>query len=105
MSQGSLSAVLVGRYISAMTSQHSAITLHLNIGNATVSDLKGKMDLQLNAGNLTVSSAQITDGSSFRFDAGNITANLSMTQAATHSVQVNAGNASLTLPRRISMRG
>ena len=56
------------------------------------------MDLQLNAGNLTVSGAQVTDSSSLRTDAGNITANLSMTPKAALSVQVNAGNASLTLP-------
>jgi hypothetical protein len=80
------------------TPQQTAVTLRLNAGNATVSDLNGKMDLQLNAGNLTVSGAQVTDSSSLRTDAGNITASLSMTPAATLSVQVNAGNAALTLP-------
>jgi hypothetical protein len=80
------------------TPQQTAVTLRLNAGNATVSDLTGKMDVQLNAGNLTVSGTQVTDNSSLRADAGNITANLSMTPKATLSVQVNAGNASLTLP-------
>ncbi len=80
------------------TPQQTAVTLRLNAGNATVSDLQGKMDLQLNAGNLTVSGAQVTDSSSLRTDAGNITATLSMTPKAALSVQVNAGNASLTLP-------
>jgi hypothetical protein len=80
------------------TPEATSLTLHLSAGNATVSDLKGKMDLQLNAGNLTVNRAQVTDGSSLRTDAGNITATLSMTPKATLSVQVNAGNASLTLP-------
>ncbi len=80
------------------TPQQTAVTLRLNAGNASLSDLNGKMDLQLNAGNLTVSGAQLTGSSSLRTDAGNITANLSMTQAATLNVHVNAGNASLTLP-------
>jgi Putative adhesin len=80
------------------TPQQTAVTLRLNAGNATVSDLQGKLDLQLNAGNLTVSGAQVTDSSSLRADAGNITASLSMTPKAALSVQVNAGNTSLTLP-------
>jgi hypothetical protein len=80
------------------TPEATSLTLRLSAGNATVSDLKGKMDLQLNAGNLTVNGAQVTDSSSLRTDAGNITATLSMTPKATLSVQVNAGNASLTLP-------
>jgi hypothetical protein len=80
------------------TPQETAATLRLNAGNATVSDLKGKMDLQLNAGNLTLNSTQVTDNSSLHTDAGNITADLSMAPRATLSVQVNAGNASLTLP-------
>jgi hypothetical protein len=80
------------------TPQETAVTLRLNAGNATVTDLHGTMDLQLNAGNLTVSGAHVTDSSSLRTDAGNITANLSMTTAATLSIQVNAGNAALTLP-------
>ena len=80
------------------TPQQTTVTLRLNAGNATVSDLHGKMDLQLNAGNLTVSGTQVTDSSSFRTDAGNITATLSMAPKAALSVQVNAGNTSLTLP-------
>jgi hypothetical protein len=80
------------------TPQETAVTLRLNAGNATISDLHGKMDLQLNAGNLTVSGAQVTGSSSLHTDAGNITADLSMSPATALSVQVNAGNASLTLP-------
>jgi hypothetical protein len=80
------------------TPQDTAVTLRLNAGNATMSDLKGKMDLQLNAGNLTVRGAQVIDGSALRTDAGNITATLSMTPKATLNVQVNGGNVTLTLP-------
>jgi hypothetical protein len=86
------------------TPQETTVTLRLNAGNATVSDLKGTMDLQLNAGNLTVSGAQVTNSSSLRTDAGNITASLSMAPKAALSVQVNAGNASLTLPSETPAR-
>jgi hypothetical protein len=86
------------------TPQQTAVTLRLNAGNATVSDLHGAMDLQLNAGNLTVSGAQVTDSSSLRTDTGNITATLSMAPKAALSVQVNAGNASLTLPAETPAR-
>jgi hypothetical protein len=86
------------------TPEQTTVTLRLNAGNATLSDLQGAMDLQVNAGNLTVSGAQVTDSSSFRTDAGNITATLSMTPKAALSVQVNAGNASLTLPANTPAR-
>ena len=78
--------------------QQTSVTVRLSAGNATVTDLHGKMDLQVNAGDLTVSRAQITDNSSLRTNAGNLTANVSMAPKATLSVQVNAGNAALTLP-------
>jgi putative adhesin len=86
------------------TPQQTAVTLRLNAGNVTVSDLQGAMDLQLNAGNLTVSGAQVTESSSLRTDAGNITASLSMAPKTALSVQVNAGNASLTLPSETPAR-
>ncbi len=78
--------------------QQTSVMVRLSAGNATVTDLHGKMDLQVNAGDLTVSGAQITDNSSLRTNAGNLTANVSMAPKATLSVQVNAGNAALTLP-------
>jgi hypothetical protein len=80
------------------TPPQTAVTLRLNAGNATVSDLHGTMDLQLNAGNLTVSGVQMIGSSSLHIDAGNITASLSMMPAARLTMQVNAGNASLVLP-------
>jgi hypothetical protein len=80
------------------TPQQTAVTLRLSAGNATVTDLHGKMDLQVNAGNLTVSGAQISDNSSLHTDAGNVSASLSMTPRATLNLQVNAGNAALALP-------
>jgi hypothetical protein len=80
------------------TPQQTSVTVRLSAGNATVTDLHGKMDLQVNAGNLTVGGAQVTDNSSLRTNAGNLTANMSMAPKATLSAQVNAGNAALTLP-------
>jgi hypothetical protein len=80
------------------TPQQTAVTLRLNAGTATVSDLHSTMDLQLNAGNLTLSGVQVFGISSLHTDAGNITASVSMAPAANLNVQVNAGNASLLLP-------
>jgi hypothetical protein len=80
------------------TPEQTSVTLRLSAGNATIADLHGKMNLQVNAGNLTVNGAQITDSSSLRTDAGNVTASVSMTPAAALKVQVNTGNALLTLP-------
>lgn len=84
--------------------QETAVTLRLNAGNATVADLHGKMDLQLNAGNLEASGVQVSDGSTLSADAGNITANVSMTPAATLSVKVSTGKATLTLPANTPAR-
>jgi hypothetical protein len=80
------------------TPPQTSVTARLSAGNATVTDLHGKMDLQVNAGNLTVNGAQVTDNSSLRTDAGNVTASVSMAPGATLSLEVNAGNAALTLP-------
>jgi hypothetical protein len=86
------------------TPQQTSVTLRLSAGNATVTDLHGKMDLEVNAGNLTVSGAQISGNSSLRTDAGNVTASLLMSPGATLSGQVNAGNAALTLPANTPAR-
>jgi hypothetical protein len=69
-----------------------------NAGSINVRGISGKMSLISNAGSIGATQASLTDGSTFKTNAGSINFNGSIGMTGTYDFETNAGSIDMTLP-------
>jgi hypothetical protein len=76
------------------------LDLEVDAGSVEISGVSSEISGRVDAGSLTTRAVMFMDRSEARVDAGNITIDGALGEAASLDVRVDAGNARLTLPQR-----
>lgn len=75
------------------------LDLKVSAGTTSVSGIGGRITAELNAGSLGLDGVRLADGSSFRVNAGRLELAGELVADASVTIRVNAGGATIVLPR------
>ncbi len=78
--------------------QDADVQINASDGQVVVNDVQGKMDIQTNIGQINMTNVHLTDGSSLKTGAGQITFDGSINAKGTYQFESDMGTIGVTLP-------